>query len=53
LLISASSEPTLLTDAGEVQLRPGMVAGYPADDLQAVMGDDGQWRFTRKDDTAC
>ena len=23
-------EPTLLTDAGEVQLRPGMAAGFPA-----------------------
>lgn len=24
-------EPTLVTDAGEVQLRPGMCAGFPAD----------------------
>ena len=75
-------EPTLLTDAGEMQLRPGMVAGfaaggtahhlenrtnhdcvileigdraqgdqvsYPIDDIQAIMGEDGTWRFTRKD----
>jgi len=75
-------EPTLFTDAGETQLRPGMVAGfaaggtthhlenrtetdclflevgdraagdevsYPADDIQAVMGADGKWRFAHKD----
>ncbi len=74
--------PTLFTDAGETQLRPGMVAGfvaggtahhlenrtehdcvilevgdrttgdevnYPADDIQAVMGDDGKWRYAHKD----
>jgi uncharacterized cupin superfamily protein len=74
--------PTLLTDAGETQLRPGMAAGFPAagtahhlenrtaqdcvlleigdrtegdevsyptDDIQAVMGDDGRWRFFHKD----
>ena len=76
--------PTLVSDAGETQLQPGMCAGfaaggtahhlenrtnrdvvvlevgdrpagdevfYPADDIQAVMGDDGKWRFTRKDGT--
>jgi len=75
-------EPTLVTDNGDIQLRPGMCAGfaangsahhlenrtrgdvivlevgdrapgdqgsYPADDLQAVMGEDGKWRFTHKD----
>ncbi len=74
-------EPTLFTDAGETQLRPGMVAGfaaggtahhlenrtqneciileigdrtaadeanYPQDDIQALMGDDGKWRFAHK-----
>lgn len=78
-------EPTLLTDAGEIVLRPGMCAGfpaggtahhlqnrtdrdavilevgdragndevaYPADDIQAVMGEDGTWRFTHKDGSA-
>jgi len=25
---------------------------YPADDLQAVLGADGRWRFTRKDGSA-
>jgi uncharacterized cupin superfamily protein len=78
--------PTLVTDAGETRLQPGMCAGfragtgdghhlvnrtaadvlylevgdrtpgdqavYPDDDLQAVMGTDGKWRFTRKDGTA-
>jgi uncharacterized cupin superfamily protein len=77
-------EPTLVTDAGDVALRPGMCAGfrpggsahhlenrtqrdvvvlevgnrppddqgtYPVDDLQAVMGDDGRWRFAHKDGT--
>jgi uncharacterized cupin superfamily protein len=85
LIYVLEGEPTLVTDAGEVQLRPGMVAGFPAagtahhlenrtdrecvilevgdrtrgdevsyplDDIQAVMGDDGQWRFTHKDGTA-
>jgi hypothetical protein len=25
---------------------------YPADDIQAVMGKDGKWRFARKDGTS-
>ena len=78
-------EPTLHTDSGEIALRPGMCAGfpaggtahhlqnrtdrdavilevgdrargdevaYPADDIQAVIGEDGTWRFTHKDGTA-
>jgi uncharacterized cupin superfamily protein len=77
--------PTLLTDAGETALEPGMCAGfragsgdahclvnrterpvvyleigdrtpgdavvYPDDDLQAAMGSDGRWRYSRKDGT--
>jgi len=77
--------PTLVTDAGETQLAPGMCAGfkagsgdahhllnrtrsdvlyleigdrspgdsavYPDDDMQASLGADGKWRFTRKDGT--
>ena len=31
---------------------PGDGATYPDDDLQAVLGTDGKWRFTRKDGTA-
>ncbi len=75
-------EPTLVTDAGEQSLSPGMCAGfpaggvahqlvnrsktdvvyleigdrsagdeasYPADDIAAALGADGQWRFTHKD----
>ena len=75
-------QPTLFTDAGEMQLHPGMVAGfaargtahhlenrtdrdcvilevgdraqgdevrYPSDDIEAVMGEDSQWRFAHKD----
>ena len=78
--------PTLVTDAGETELGPGMCAGfkggtgdghhlqnrtngevlyleigdrlpgdsatYPDDDLQAVMGSDGKWRFLHKDGSA-
>ena len=77
--------PTLVTDAGETQLAPGMCAGfkagsgdahhllnrtrsdvlyleigdrspgdsaaYPDDDMQAALGADGKWFFTRKDGT--
>lgn len=77
--------PTLITDAGETLLAPGICAGfragsgdahhlvnrsaadvlyleigdrspgdagsYPDDDLAAVMGADGKWRYTRKDGT--
>jgi len=79
--------PTLVTNAGETQLEPGMCAGfkagsgdahhlqnrtntdvlyleigdrtpgdgasYPDDDLQAVLGTDGKWRYLHKDGTAC
>jgi len=78
--------PTLVTDAGETRLEPGMCAGfkagtgdahhlqnrtesdvlylevgdrtagdaasYPDDDLQAVLGTDGRWRYLRKDGSA-
>jgi uncharacterized cupin superfamily protein len=29
----------------------GDMVSYPADDLQAVMGSDGRWRFAHKDGT--
>ena len=75
--------PTLITNAGETQLSPGMCAGfkagngdahqlanrstkevlylevgdrspgdsvyYPDDDIKAVLGADGKWRFEHKD----
>jgi uncharacterized cupin superfamily protein len=31
---------------------PGDGAAYPDDDLQAVLGTDGKWRYLRKDGTA-
>ncbi|MBN8892369.1 MAG: cupin [Rhodospirillales bacterium 70-18] len=77
--------PTLVTDAGDTLLAPGMCAGFPAgggdahtlvnrgaedvlyleigdrtrgdtvsypdDDLTAAQGDDGVWRYARKDGT--
>src|SRR5690606_37647690 len=30
---------------------PGDTVSYPRDDLQALMGEDGSWRFARKDGT--
>jgi uncharacterized cupin superfamily protein len=78
-------EPTLVTDAGETLLKPGMCAGfkagtgdahhlvnrgaadavflevgdrtpgdaarYPDNDIQAVLGPDGKWQYSRKDGT--
>ena len=78
-------EPTLVTDAGETPLKPGMCAGfkagtgnahhlvnrakkdvvflevgdrssgdlvrYPDDDLVAVFGSDGKFKFSKKDGT--
>ncbi len=78
--------PTLVTNAGETQLAPGMCSGFPAgtgdghhlinrsaaevlylemgdrnpgdigsypdDDICAVMGADGLWKFTHKDGSA-
>jgi len=78
-------EATLITDAGETLLKPGMCAGfkagtgdahhlvnrtkndvvfleagdrsagdsvsYPDDDVVAVYGSDGRWKYSRKDGT--
>jgi uncharacterized cupin superfamily protein len=78
-------EPTLVTDSGETQMKPGMCAGfkagtgdahhlvnrtkndvvflevgdrsagdsvnYPDDDVVAVFGPDGKWKYSRKDGT--
>lgn len=80
-----AGRPTLVLGEQEVQLEPGMCAGfkagtglghhlenrgdaeavylevgdrsagdtvsYPSDDLQALLGEDGKWRFARKDGT--
>lgn len=82
LVFILEGEPTLVTDEGEMVLRPGFCAGfaaagrahqlvnrtmsdvvflevgdraaddegsYPADDLRAIIGPDGAWRFAHKD----
>lgn len=82
LVFVLEGEPTLVTDSGEVALRPGMCAGfraggpahhlvnrsgadvvyleigdrgpgdevnYPEDDLRAVLGAEGKWRFVHRD----
>ena len=84
LIYVLEGEPTLVTDRGEMVLKPGMCAGfaasgaghqlvnrtdrdavyleigdrsvgddvsYPTDDIQAVLGPDGNWKFAHKDGT--
>ncbi len=46
-IVNRSDADVLMLEIGD---RPeGDEGSYPADDLQAVMGPDGKWRFTRKD----
>ena len=48
-IVNRSSRDLVILEIGD---RPDGDAGsYPQDDLQAVMGVDGEWRFTRKDGT--
>jgi uncharacterized cupin superfamily protein len=85
LVYVLEGRPTLITNAGEMELEPGMCAGfragsgdahcllnrgatdavylevgdrsagdsgtYPDDDIAAILGPDGKWRFTHKDGT--
>ena len=84
LIYILEGAPTLVTDRGEMVLKPGMCAGfaaggpahhlanrsdrdvvyleigdrsagdevsYPGDDIQATLGPDAKWKFTRKDGT--
>lgn len=46
-LVNRSSEPATYLEIGD--RLPGDGADYPEDDLSVVMGDDGQWKFSRKD----
>lgn len=46
-LVNRSEEPVLFLEVGD--RRPGDTVEYPRDDIRAEMGDDGAWRFTRKD----
>ncbi|MDD2925823.1 cupin domain-containing protein [Rhodoferax sp.] len=48
-LVNRSNADVLYLEVGDRS--PGDVASYPDDDLQAHLGDDGKWCFTRKDGT--
>lgn len=48
-ILNRSERDLVIIEIGD---RPeGDEGSYPQDDIQAVMGADGQWRFTRKDGT--
>ena len=49
-LVNRSEEPVVYLEIGD--RTPGDTVSYPADDLKAVHGRDGQWVFTRKDGRA-
>jgi uncharacterized cupin superfamily protein len=49
-LVNRSATDVLYLEIGD--RTPGDSASYPDDDLQAVVGSDGGWRFTRKNGTA-
>lgn len=46
-LVNRSDRDVVFLEVGDRQ--PGDEVAYPADDLQAVMGNDGKWRFAHKD----
>lgn len=49
-ILNRSGRDAVILEVGD---RPeGDEGSYPQDDIQAVMGADGNWRFTRKDSTA-
>ena len=45
-LINTSDQDATILEVGD--RTPGDGASYPADDLRAELGPDGQWRFTHK-----
>ncbi len=45
-LVNRSDEDVLYMEIGD--RGPGDAASYPDDDLQAALGSDGKWQFTRK-----
>ena len=49
-LQNRTSREVLYLEVGD--RTPGDAGIYPDDDLQAVLGTDGRWRFTRKDGTS-
>ncbi|MGN6388927.1 MAG: cupin domain-containing protein [Burkholderiaceae bacterium] len=48
-LVNRSDTDAVYLEIGD--RTPGDTGHYPDDDLQAVLGDDGAWRFARKDGT--
>ena len=46
-LVNRSSQDVLYLEVGD--RTPGDEGSYPKDDIQAVLGADGKWVFTRKD----
>ena len=48
-LINRSDQDAVILEIGDRTI--GDEVRYPEDDLQAVMGEDGTWRYTRRDGT--
>ena len=48
-LVNRTSSDVLYIEVGD--RTTGDEGSYPDDDIQAVLGADGKWRFTRKDGT--
>lgn len=48
-LVNRGKDTVVYLEIGD--RRPGDSAEYPDDDIRAEMGEDGAWRFTRKDGT--
>ena len=46
-LVNRTGEEVLYLEVGD--RTAGDAVTYPDDDIQAVLGENGQWRFTRKD----
>jgi uncharacterized cupin superfamily protein len=46
-LVNRTNEDVLYLEVGD--RTPGDEGSYPKDDIQAVLGADGKWAFTRKD----
>lgn len=49
-LINRSAAEAVILEIGDRSI--GDTVTYPEDDLQAVMGEDGKWRYARQDGTA-
>ena len=48
-LVNRSTQDVVYLEVGDRSA--GDLGTYPDDDLKAVLGPDGTWRFTRKDGT--